>query len=143
MNEISFGATLKVENWYSYIKIKMSVEEPPVPPQEFEVFPYEELNEFFEDYDLNIVLTAEQAAAFEGEAFTLEYGDFSGWAYAGVSAAGDLEASWRTVLLPILEAAGYEEKTDSQTGSKYFANDDDHQVSFEYDSGVTTVYFIE
>ena len=137
------GATLKVENWYSYIKIKMSVELPPEPPQEFDVFPYEDLNEFFEEYDLDLELTAEQAAQFEGAPFTLEYGDFSGWAYAGVSAAGDHEAAWKALLDPILVAAGYEEKTDSQSGAKYYANDDDHQVSFEVDDGITTVYFIE
>ena len=137
------GATLKVENWFSYIKIKMSVELPPEPPQEFDVFPYEELNEFFEEYELDLVLTAEQAAQFEGAPFTLEYGDFNGWAYAGVSAAGDREAAWKALLDPILVAAGYEEKTDSQTGTKYYANADDHQVSFEVADGITTVYFVE
>ena len=137
------GAVIKVEDYYSYVKISLSVELPPEPPQVFNAFPYEELNEFLEDNDMDFEFTAEDAAAFAGAPFTLEYGTFSGlYPYACVSAAGDYEAAWKAIIEPIIFAADYEEKTDSQSGTKYYANADDHQISFDYEDGVTYVYFV-
>ena len=155
--EFSYGATgalITVDCYYlalydyyglgSYpFTIDCEVGEPPIPPQTFDNFPYEEINEFLEDYELGFAFTAEQAAAFAGDEFTLKFGSFGSWAYAGISAEGNLEAAWRETITPILLAAGYEEKTDEDTGDKFFANADAHQVSFDYDGEVTTMYFVE
>ena len=127
------GATLKVENWYSYIKIKMSVEEPIVPPELLDEFPLEDVNAFLTAYDMGFTFTAEQAAGFvdvAGEGFQVENDiDEDGYHYFIVSVSGNQQAAWEAVLVPVITAAGYYESEDYG-----YCNDDIHVARVSYNS---------
>ena len=65
--------------------------------------------------------------------------------YLVVYVSGDQAAAITAILEPIVIAAGYEQKTDSDTGMPFYANDANHQVSIHYyaSSNATEILFFE
>ena len=107
-------------------------------------FPNAQVNAFLTSYQLGFTISDEVAATMPGSLFNIGNGSASGYAYFYVQVEGNYEAEYLAILDPILVAAGYTLKTDS-SGSQYYANAVDHQISVHYyaDKGYTQILFFE
>ena len=107
-------------------------------------FPAAQVNAFLAQYELGFTLSDELVATLPGESFSFNSGSASGYAYCYVDIPGNFAAEYEAAIAPLLTAAGYTKKTDS-SGSEYYANSVDHQVSFKYyaDGNYTEVLFFE
>ena len=136
------GAVIEVIDQLDYngtIRIGGLFVPPPVT-----AFPAAEVNAFLSTYGLDFTLSDELVATLPGESFTFNTGSASGYAYIYVDIPGNYAAEYEAAIAPLLTAAGYTKKTDS-SGSEYYANAADHQVSFKYNASgdYTEVLFFE
>ena len=102
------------------------------------------MNAFLSTYGLDFTLSDELVATLPGSSFTFNTGTASGYAYIYVDIPGNYAAEYEAAIAPLLTAAGYTKKTDT-SGSEYYANAADHQVSFNYyaSGDYTEVLFFE
>ena len=107
-------------------------------------FPAADVNAFLAQYQLGFTLSAELVATLPGSSFSFNTGSAGGYAYCYVDIPGNFAAEYEAAISPLLTAAGYTKKTDS-SGSEYYANSVDHQVSFKYyaNGDYTEVLFFE
>ena len=125
-----------------YVEFAFYAKEHVNPAVVTETFPFEELNGFLDDYDLGFTLTAALPLPAGETEYTYSTGSSNGWHYFEITVNGDVTEEWNAALTDILTAAGYELKT-STSGSEYWANEDDHQVSIGLEDGVTYIQFWE
>ena len=137
-----FEINLYVGDYYSYISIRPSY----VAPMQFDLaeFPLTEVNAFLTQYGLGFTL-AEAIPDAAGAGYAMESDVAQGYHYLVVYVSGDQAAAITAFLDPIVTAAGYQEKTDSDTGMPFYANDVNHQVSIHYyaSKNVTEIVFFE
>ena len=136
------GAVIEVIDQLDYngtIRIGGLFVPPPVT-----AFPAAEVNAFLSTYGLDFTLSDELVATLPGSSFTFNTGTASGYAYIYVDIPGNYVAEYEAAIAPVLTAAGYTKKTDT-SGSEYYANSVDHQVSFKYyaSGDYTEVLFFE
>ena len=107
-------------------------------------FPLAEVNAFLAQYNLGFTLS-EPLPDAAGVGYSMKSDVASGYHYFLVIVSGDQSAAITAILEPIILAAGYEEKTDSDTGEPFYSNAANHQVSIRYysDSNTTEILFFE
>jgi len=119
---------------------------PVVDPGYLTELPLAEVNEFLTTYELGFQISEELAAsltALAGEepAFVVEEGTYYGYHYFNLAISGEHAAEAEALLSELLVNSGYEYIT-SEDGN-YYANEDDHQVSFSELDGFTSILFFE
>lgn len=107
-------------------------------------FPLAEVNAFLAQYNLGFTL-AEPLPDAAGVGYSMQSDVASGYHYLLVIVSGNQSAAITAILEPILLAAGYTKKTDSDTGEPFYSNAAEHQVSANYNSSndTTEILFFE
>ncbi len=105
-------------------------------------FPLTEVNSFLSTYDLGFSLTAGWEDP-SGNGYKISSGDDGEYHYYKIAIQGEYCEAINDLLRPILESAGYSEKTSSKEGDRSYSNDAYHEVWIYTSGGITYVYFWE